>query len=92
MLTPLGTLLPHDLQDRGRRILDTLQGLPLEEQLDLVCRTILAVLLTFQPDRSAPTAKRNHCVSRWLMGSDLLPRLDRVGLKEAVASELWPRN
>jgi hypothetical protein len=28
MLTPLGTSLPHDLQDRGRRILDTLQGLP----------------------------------------------------------------
>jgi hypothetical protein len=31
-------------------------------------------------------------VSRWLMGSDLLPRLDRAGLKEAVASGLWPRN
>jgi hypothetical protein len=54
-----GILLSHDLQDRGRRILDTLQGLPLEQQLDLACRTILAVLLTFQPDRSAPKAKRD---------------------------------
>ena len=59
MLTPFGTLLSHDLQDRGRHLLDTLQGLPLEQQLDLACRTILAVLLTFQPDRSAPKAKRD---------------------------------
>ena len=59
MLTPLGTPLPHDLQDRGRHILDTLQGLPLEQQLDLTCRTILAVLLRFQPGRSAPKAKRD---------------------------------
>jgi endonuclease G len=27
-----------------------------------------------------------------LTGLDLLPRLDRAALKEAVASELWPRN
>ena len=27
-----------------------------------------------------------------LTGLDLLPRLDRVALKEAVASESWPRN
>ena len=59
MLTPFGTLLSQDLQDRGRHILDTLQGLPLEQQLDLACRTIMAVLLTFQPDRSAPKAKRD---------------------------------
>jgi hypothetical protein len=59
MLTPLGTPLPQDLQDRGRHILDTLQGLPREQQLDVACRTILAVLLTFQPDRSAPKAKRD---------------------------------
>jgi hypothetical protein len=59
MLSPFGTLLSQDLQDRGRHILDTLQGLPLEQQLDLACRTILAVLLAFQPDRSAPNAKRD---------------------------------
>jgi hypothetical protein len=59
MLTPIGTLLPQNLQDRGRHILDTLQGLPLEPQLDLACRTILAVLLTFQPASSAPKAKRD---------------------------------
>ena len=59
MLTPLGTFLSQDLQNRGRHILDTLQGLPLEQQLDLACRTLLNVLLTFQPDRSAPKAKRD---------------------------------
>jgi hypothetical protein len=58
MLTPIGTLLPQDLQDRGRHILDTLQGLSLEQQLDLACRALLAVLLTFRPDSSAPKAKR----------------------------------
>jgi hypothetical protein len=74
MLSPFGTLLPQDLGDRGRQILDTLQGLPLEQQLDLACRTILAVLLTFQPDRSAPKAKRDAfrliCdgVQSWLKG------------------------
>ena len=26
MLSPFGTLLPYDLQDHGRHILDTLQG------------------------------------------------------------------
>jgi hypothetical protein len=59
MLSPVGTLLSYDLQDRGRHILDTLRGLPGEQQLDLACRTILAVLLTFQPDRSAPKARRH---------------------------------
>jgi hypothetical protein len=59
MLTPFGTPLPQDLQDRGRHILDTLQCLPGEQQLDLAGRTILAVLLTFQPASSAPKAKRD---------------------------------
>jgi hypothetical protein len=62
MLTPLGTLLPQDLQDRGRHILDTLQGLPGEQQLDLACRTILAVLLRssriVQPPRRSATPSR----------------------------------
>jgi hypothetical protein len=58
-LTPFGILLSQDLQDRGRHLLDTLQGLPLEQQLDLACRTLLAVLLTFQPSRSSPNAKRD---------------------------------
>ena len=34
MLSPFGTLLSQDLGDRGRHILDTLQGLPLEQQVD----------------------------------------------------------
>jgi hypothetical protein len=59
MLSPFGTLLSHDLQNRNRHILDTLQGLPLEQQVDLACRTMVAVLLTFQPASSAPKAKRD---------------------------------
>jgi hypothetical protein len=59
MLTPFGTLLSQDPQNRGRHIPDTLQGFPLEQQLDLACRTLLAVLLTFPPDSSAPKAKRD---------------------------------
>ena len=34
MLTLIGILLSQDLQDRGRHILDTLQGMSLEQQLD----------------------------------------------------------
>jgi len=74
MLSPFGILLSQDLGDRGRHILDSLQRLPLDQQLDLACRTILAVLLTFQPDRSAPKAKRDAfkviCdgVQVWLKG------------------------
>jgi hypothetical protein len=37
--------------------LDTLQGRRLEQQLDLACRTLLAALLRFRPDSSAPRAK-----------------------------------
>jgi hypothetical protein len=59
MLSPLGTLLSQDLQDRGRHILDTLRGLPGEQQLELVCRTAPAVLLPFQPGPSATKAKRD---------------------------------
>ena len=58
-MLPLRHTLSQDLQDRGRHILDTLQGLPGEQQLDLAGRTILAVLLTFQPGPSAPKAKRD---------------------------------
>jgi hypothetical protein len=58
-LTPGGTPLPQDLQNRGRHILDTLQGLRLEWQLDFACRTVLAVPLTFHPNSSAPKVKRD---------------------------------
>jgi hypothetical protein len=59
MLSPLGTFLSQDLQDRGRYILDTLPGLLLEQQFDLVCRTEPAVLLPFQLGPSATKAKRD---------------------------------
>ena len=44
---------PAGLFPRGDGAVIALQGLPLEQQLDLAYRTILAVLLTFRPDRSA---------------------------------------
>ena len=56
MLTPIGQPLPHDLQDRGYHILETLQGLGVVHQLDLACRTLLAVLLLRRPSLSAPKA------------------------------------
>ena len=49
ILIPLGTPLPEHFQDRGRHILDILQGLPLEQQLDLACRTVRAVLPDYHP-------------------------------------------
>ena len=43
MLTPIGEPLPQERQDRGSHILETLQGLGVEHQLHLACRTRLAV-------------------------------------------------
>ena len=59
MLTPIGTSIPQDLQDRGYHILETLQGLGVEQQLNLACRTLLAVLLMRRPTPSAPKARRD---------------------------------
>jgi hypothetical protein len=54
MLTPIGAPLPQDLQDRGHHILETLQGLGVEQQLNLACRTPLAMLLVRRPGLSGP--------------------------------------
>jgi hypothetical protein len=59
MLTPIGEPLPHDLQDPRYHILETLQGLGVEQQMNLACRTLLAVLLMRRPDPSAPKPQRN---------------------------------
>jgi hypothetical protein len=59
MLTPLSESLPPDLQARGYHILETLHGLPLEQQLNLACRTLLAFLLRYRPSPSAPKADRD---------------------------------
>jgi hypothetical protein len=91
MLTPFGILLPQDLQDRGRHILDTLQALPLEQELDLAYRTILAVLLTFQPDRSAAKVKRDAFktlgggVQVWLKGEIAAMRRTQASTKETTS-------
>ena len=57
-LTPIGTPLPQDLQDRGHRVLETLHGLRLEQQLNRACRTVLGVLIGCRPAPSAPTEER----------------------------------
>jgi hypothetical protein len=79
--------LPQDLQDRGRHIRDTLQDLPLEQQLDLACRIILAVLLTFQPDRFAPKAKREA----FTMICDGAQVCLKNGLRRCGGRSLYPK-
>ncbi len=59
MLTPIGDPLPQDLQDRGYHILETLQGLGVEQQLNLACCTLLAMLLLRRPSAAAPKAQRD---------------------------------
>ncbi len=49
MLPPIGTLLAQDLQDRGRHILDTLQGPFPWRSNSTSCRTILAYSVWFDP-------------------------------------------
>lgn len=70
LLTPIEQPLPQHLQECGYHILETLQGLPLGDQLHLACRTLLAALLTFQPrhpwtgvtqKRSRPSATACRC-------------------------------
>ena len=50
LLTPIKQPLPVHLQERGYHILETLQGLPLGDQLNLACRTVLAALLAYRPE------------------------------------------
>lgn len=59
MLTPVGQPLPQDLQDRGYHLLETLEGLGMGQQLNLACRTLLAMLLLRRPSASAPKEKRD---------------------------------
>jgi len=93
MLSPLGILLSHDPEDRGRRILDTLRGLPLEQQLDLVCRTTPAVLLPFQPGLSA--TKAEHDTSKLICDGVTVGRHAHLGRSAAPSpgalGDLWRR-
>jgi hypothetical protein len=74
MLTPIGKPLPRDLQDNGYHLLETLEGLPLGDQLNLGCRTLLAALVMFRPaapvDPEQRTAFKTVCdeVQVWLKG------------------------
>jgi hypothetical protein len=59
MLTPIRQPLPQDLQDRGYHILATLPGLGAQQQLNLACRTLLAMFLLRRPSASAPKTQRD---------------------------------
>jgi hypothetical protein len=82
MLTPIGQSLPQDLQDRGYHILETLHGLGLAQQLNLACRTLLAVLLMRRPSPSAPKAQRDAfktlCVEAQVWLKDEIAELRRT--------------
>ncbi len=49
VLRPLAEPLPIALQQRGRNVLETLEELDGKDQLEVACRTVLAVLLAAQP-------------------------------------------
>ncbi len=44
VLRPLSKPLPLELQQRGRKSLEALDGLDPKDQLELACRTVLGVL------------------------------------------------
>lgn len=72
LLTSTGQPLPLHLQERGYHILETLHGLPLGDQLNLACRTVLAALLAYRPEAPVEpdqrTAFKTVCdgVQTWL--------------------------
>ncbi len=45
VLRPLSEPLPLALQQRGQKVLETLSGLDGKDQLEVACRTVLAVLM-----------------------------------------------
>jgi len=49
VLRPVSEPLPLALQQRGRKSLEALDGLNAQEQLELACRTVLAVLMAARP-------------------------------------------
>jgi hypothetical protein len=49
VLRPLAEPLPPALQRRGRQALDALDGLDAKDQLNLACRTVVAVLQAARP-------------------------------------------
>ena len=91
MLPPIGAPLPQYLQDRGYHILETLQGLPVEQQWPLTCRTGLAVLFMRRPSPSVPKAQRDAfrvvCaeVQVWLIDEIAELRRTQPGPKETAS-------
>ncbi len=49
VLRPLADPLPPALEQRGRKVLEALEGLDAKDQLELGCRTVLNVLTAAQP-------------------------------------------
>ena len=58
MLAPLGKPHPQELQDRGYRMVELLQGLTVTQQPDLACRTLLAVLIALCPEMPTTNEER----------------------------------
>ncbi len=49
ILRPLSEPLPLELQQRGQKLLETLEGLDAKDQLEVACRTVLGVLMAARP-------------------------------------------
>ncbi len=49
VLRPLADPLPPALEQRGRKVLEALEGLAPKDQLELACRTLLNVLTAARP-------------------------------------------
>ncbi len=49
VLRPLGDPHPSTLQQRGQKLLEALDGLDTKDQLEVACRTVVAVLMAARP-------------------------------------------
>ncbi len=49
VLRPLAEPLPPALEQRGRKVLEALDGLAPKDQLELACRRVLNILTTARP-------------------------------------------
>ncbi len=72
VLRPLGDPLPSALQQRGQKLLEALDGLDAKDQLEVACRTVVAVLqaarLRFTESAHDQVAYNSLCdaVGQWL--------------------------
>jgi hypothetical protein len=72
VIRPLAEPLPPALQQRSQQVLEALEGLDAKDQLNLACRTVVAVLMAARP-RFATSAQDHaayntlcDAVGQWL--------------------------